>query len=159
MIAAAIWSGGYGIELLLEDIDDKLLLVPLEYVGITTVPVLWFITAARLTGRIRTVSIRFLLIVLVIPAITIILTATNSSHNLMRHDAHVVGEAGSVSVIFDRGVWFWVSWIYSYTAFIAGFGFLLYRTFTESSMFRNQMIATIVAGTIPLAANLLSLPT
>jgi hypothetical protein len=40
MIAAAIWSGGYGIELLLEDIDDKLLLVPLEYVGITTVPVL-----------------------------------------------------------------------------------------------------------------------
>ena len=74
----------------------------------------------------------------------------------MRHDAHVVGEAGSVSVIFDRGVWFWVSWIYSYTAFIAGFGFLLYSTFTESSMFRNQMIATIVAGTIPLAANLLS---
>lgn len=74
----------------------------------------------------------------------------------MWHDAHVVGEAGSVSVIFDRGVWFWVSWIYSYTAFIAGFGFLLYRTFTESSMFRNQMIATIVAGTIPLAANLLS---
>ncbi len=157
MIAAAIWSGGYGIEVLLEDIDDKLLLVPLEYVGITTVPVFWFITAAHLTGRIRTVSIRFLLIVLVVPTITVILTATNSSHNLMWQDAHVVGEAGSVSVIFDRGIWFWVSWIYSYTAFFAGFGFLLYRTFTESSMFRNQMIATIAAGIIPLAANLLFL--
>ena len=157
MIAAAIWSGGYGIEVLLEDLDDKLLLVPLEYVGITTVPVFWFITAAHLTGRIRTVSTRFLLVVLVIPAITISLTATNSSHNLMWQDARIVGEPGNMSVIFDRGAWFWVSWVYSYLAFFGGFGFLLYRAFTETSMFRSQMIATIAAGTIPLAANLLFL--
>ena len=39
MIAAAIWSGGYGIEVLLDRLDDKLLLVPIQYVGITTVPV------------------------------------------------------------------------------------------------------------------------
>ncbi|MBT3995246.1 MAG: response regulator [Chloroflexi bacterium] len=157
MIAAAIWSGGYAIEVLLDDIDDKLLLIPLQYVGITTVPIFWFITAAHLTGRIRTVSIRLILSLLVIPATTVILTATNSSHHLMWNDAQVVGDTGSVSVIFDRGVWFWVSWVYSYVAFFGGFGFLLYRTFTESSMFRNQMIATIAAGIIPLAANLLFL--
>ncbi|MBT4126163.1 MAG: response regulator [Chloroflexi bacterium] len=157
MIAAAIWSGGYAIEVLLEDIDDKLLLVPLEYVGISTVPVFWFITAAHLTGRIRTVSSRFLITLLVIPAITVVLTATNGSHNLMWHDAQIVGDTGSVSVVFDRGAWFWVSWVYSYLAFFGGFGFLLYRAFTETSMFRNQMIATIAAGTIPLAANLLFL--
>lgn len=157
MIAAAIWSGGYGIEVLLEDIEDKLLLVPLEYVGITTVPVFWFITAAHLTGRIRTVSLRLLLMLLVIPVITVTLTATNSSHHLMWHDAIVVGDTGSVSVIFDRGTWFWISWIYSYLAFFGGFGFLLYRAFTETSMFRSQMIATLLAGTIPLAANLLFL--
>jgi PAS domain S-box-containing protein len=157
MIAAAIWSGGYGIEVLLDGIDDKLLLVPLQYVGITTVPVFWFVTAAHLTGRIRTVSPRLLIGLLIIPTITVFLTATNSSHNLMWHDAYVVGDAGSVSVIFDRGGWFWVSWIYSYLAFFAGFGFLLYRAFTEASMFRSQMIATIAAGTIPLAANLLFL--
>ena len=62
MIAAAIWSGGYGIEVLLEDIDAKLLLVPIEYVGISTVPVFWFVTAAHLTGRIRSVTPRLLLI-------------------------------------------------------------------------------------------------
>jgi signal transduction histidine kinase/PAS domain-containing protein/ActR/RegA family two-component response regulator len=157
MIAAAIWSGGYGIEVLLEDIEDKLLLVPLEYVGITTVPVFWFITAAHLTGRIRTVSARLLLMVLVIPFITITLTATNGAHHLMWRDAVVVGEPGSVSVVFDRGIWFWISWVYSYVAFFGGFGFLLYRAFTETSMFRSQMIATILAGTIPLAANLLFL--
>ena len=60
MIAAAIWSGGYGIEVLLERLDDKLILVPIEYVGISTVPVFWFITAAHLTGRIRTVTPRLL---------------------------------------------------------------------------------------------------
>ncbi|NQW19862.1 MAG: response regulator [Chloroflexi bacterium] len=157
MIAAAIWSGGYGIEVLLENLDDKLLLVPLEYVGITTVPVFFFITAAHLTGRIRTVSLRFLITVLVIPAITVVLTATNSSHNLMWHDAHVVGEPGNISIIFDRGAWFWISWVYSYAAFFSGFGFLLYRAFTETSLFRSQMIAAIAAGTIPLAANLLFL--
>ncbi len=157
MIAAAIWSGGYGIEVLIEDIDNKLLLVPLEYVGISTVPVFWFIMAAHLTGRIRTISPRFLITVLVIPAITVTLAATNSTHNLMWHDAQIVGETGSYSVVFERGVWFWVSWIYSYTAFFGGFGFLLYRAFAETSMFRSQMIATIIAGTIPLAANLLFL--
>ena len=156
-IAAAIWSGGYGIEVLLEHLDNKLLLVPLEYVGISTVPVFWFITAAHLTGRIRTVSPRLLLILLVVPMITVTLTATNSSHNLMWHDAMMVGDPGSVSVIFERGPWFWVSWIYSYLAFFAGFGFLLYRAFTETSMFRSQMIATLAAGIIPLAANLLFL--
>ena len=157
MIAAAIWSGGYGIEVLLDDIDDKLLLVPLEYVGISTVPVFWFITAAHLTGRVRTVTPRFFIGLLIIPFITVTLTATNSSHNLMWIDAYVVGEANSVSVIFERGTWFWVSWIYSYLTFFGGFGFLLYRAFTETSMFRSQMIATLVAGTIPLAANLLFL--
>lgn len=157
MIAAAIWSGGYGIEVLLDDLDDKLLLVPLEYVGISTVPVFWFITAAHLTGRIRTVSPRLLALVLIVPVITVTLTATNGSHNLMWHDARIIGEPGSVTVLFDRGTWFWISWIYSYVAFFGGFGFLLYRAFTETSMFRNQMLATIAAGTIPLAANLLFL--
>lgn len=157
MIAAAIWSGGYGIEVLLDDIEDKLLLVPLEYVGISTVPVFWFITAAHLTGRVRTVSPRLLITLLIIPIITVSLTATNGSHNLMWHDARTVGETGNVSVIFDRGAWFWVSWVYSYLAFFGGFGFLLYRAFTETSMFRSQMITTIVAGTIPLAANLIFL--
>ena len=157
MIAAAIWSGGYGIEVLIEDIDDKLLLVPIEYVGISTVPVFWFITAAHLTGRIRSVTPRLLVLLLVIPAITVALTATNSSHNLMWTDARLIGETGNLSVEFDRGAWFWISWLYSYLAFFAGFGFLLYRAFTEKSMFRSQMIATILAGTIPLAANLLFL--
>ena len=157
MIAAAIWSGGYGIEVLLEDIDDKLLLVPIEYVGISTVPVFWFLTAAHLTGRIRNVTPRLLVILLVIPMITVALAATNSSHNLMWTNAYVVGDSGNVSVEFDRGIWFWISWLYSYLAFFAGFGFLLYRAFAEKSMFRSQMIATILAGTIPLAANLLFL--
>ncbi len=157
MIAAAIWSGGYGIEVLLDGIEDKLLLVPLEYVGISTVPVFWFITAAHLTGRIRTVTPQFLLSLLIIPAITITLTATNAAHGLMWRDAQLVGDSDSISIVFDRGPWFWVSWVYSYLAFFGGFGFLLYRAFTESSMFRNQMLATIAAGTIPLAANLLFL--
>jgi signal transduction histidine kinase/PAS domain-containing protein len=157
MIAAAIWSGGYGIEVLLDGIDDKLLLVPIEYVGITTVPIFWFLTAAHLTGRIREVSPRLLLVVLVVPAITVALVATNSSHDLMWKDAYVVGDTGSVSVIFERGTWFWISWFYSYLAFFSGFGFLLYRAFTETSMFRSQMITTLLAGTIPLGANLLFL--
>ena len=75
----------------------------------------------------------------------------------MWRDAQIVGDTGSISVVFDRGVWFWVSWVYSYLAFFGGFGFLLYRAFAETSMFRSQMIATILAGTIPLAANLLFL--
>ncbi len=157
MIAAAIWSGGYGIEVLLEHIDDKLLLVPIQYVGITTVPVFWFITAAHVTGRIRIITPRLMLAVLLVPAITVVLTSTNSSHNLMWTDAYIVGESGNDSLIFERGPWFWFSWIYSYLAFFAGFGFLLYRAFTESSMFRNQMVGMLIAGTIPLGANLLFL--
>ena len=98
MIAAAIWSGGYGIEVLLEDIDTKLLLVQIEYVGISTVPAFWFITAAHLTSRIRSVTPRLLLIVLTIPMITIALAAINSSHNLMWNDAYIVGESGQRTV-------------------------------------------------------------
>ncbi|MCH2514573.1 MAG: hypothetical protein MK134_03205 [Dehalococcoidia bacterium] len=157
IIAAAIWSGGYGIEVLLDRLDDKLLLVPIQYVGITTVPVFWFFTAAQLTGRIRTITPRLLASALVIPVITVSLTATNSSHHLMWEDAAIVGETGSMSLEFVRGPWFWFSWFYSYLAFFAGFEFLLYRAFAETSMFRSQMIATIVAGTIPLEANLLFL--
>ena len=157
MTAAAIWSGGYGIEVLLDRLDDKLLLVPIQYVGSTTVPVVWFFTAAQLAGRTRTITPRLLASALVIPVITVSLTATNSSHHLMWEDAAIVVETGSMSLEFVRGPWFWFSWFYSYLAFFAGFGLLLYRAFAETSMFRSQMIATIVAGTIPLGANLLFL--
>ena len=157
MTAAAIWSGGYGIEVLLDRLDDRLLLVPIQYVGITTVPVFWFFTAAQLAGRTRTITPRLLASALVIPVITVSLTATNSSHHLMWEDAAIVVETGSMSLEFVRGPWFWFSWFYSYLAFFAGFGLLLYRAFAETSMFRSQMIATIVAGTIPLGANLLFL--
>ena len=103
MTAAAIWSGGYGIEVLLDRLDDKLLLVPIQYVGITTVPVFWFFTAAQLTGRIRTITPRLLASALVIPVITVSLTATNSSHHLMWEDAAIVVETGSMSLEFVRG--------------------------------------------------------
>lgn len=157
MIAAAIWSAGYGIEVLLDDLGDKLLLVPIQYVGISTVPVFWFVTAAQLTGRIHLATPRLLIAMLVIPVITVTLTTTNSSHDLMWRDATIVGEPGSATVVFARGSWFWINWAYSYFAFFAAFGFLLYRAFAETSMFRSQMIAAIVAGTIPLVANLLFL--
>lgn len=157
MTAAAIWSGGYGFEVLLNTVDDKLLLIPFEYVGISTVPVFWFLMAAHLTGRINAITPRLLIVVMIVPVITVTLAATNSTHHLMWKDAYIIGDPGSISIEFIRGSWFWAQWIYSYLLFFAGFGFLLYRAFTETSMFRSQMIAALAAGLIPLSANLLFL--
>lgn len=155
MIAAAIWSSGYGIEVLLEQLDDKLVLVPLEYIGITTIPIFWLITAAHLTGRIDTLTPPFIGALFVIPAVTVVLAFTNDGHHLMWTDAALVGEPGSMSIEFTRGSWFWVSWTYSYLAFFTGFALLVVRAFGATSMFRRQMITAIVAGIIPLGANLL----
>jgi len=157
MIAAATWSIGYGFEVVVNDLDEKLRLIPIEYVGISTVPVFWFLTAAQLTGRIRQVKPQYVALVLIIPVITVVLTSTNSSHHLMWNKVELVGASEGISIVFERGTWFWVGWVYSYAMFFGSFGLLLYRAFTEVSMFRSQMVTTMAAGVIPLIANLVFL--
>ena len=86
MFALFIWSTAYGGELASLKLEGMLFWTVLEYLGIATVPVLWLILVLLYTGREESVTVRNVILLFIVPAVTIIMVGTNHNYCYCRHD-------------------------------------------------------------------------
>src|SRR5512146_741465 len=79
MMAAAVWSGGYALEIALPDPEVKLFWARFEYLGIVSIAPTWAIFCARYLDSPTWLSrsLRNELLLGVLPAITLVLVITN----------------------------------------------------------------------------------
>ncbi len=114
MAAVTLWTAGYAFELICVDLPANLILNTIEYMGIVTVPVAWLLLILCYTGRARYITRRNLALLSVVPAIVVLLVATNSYHYLYYSAIVPRTIAGSVVWVFLRGPLFWLHVAYSY---------------------------------------------
>ena len=77
MFSVAIWSLGYGLELLAPDLGGKLIWAKVEFFGISSVAVFLFSFSAAYTGRNKLLKVRNHILLGAIPVITILLSWAN----------------------------------------------------------------------------------
>jgi len=158
MAATAWWSAGNAAEDLAVGLSLKLVFANLEYLGITTIPVLWCALGWSLDRQERTGAAgRLSPVFWILPAITCILVWTDPVLGLVRHSFQLDSASGFTYIAKSFGPWFWVHSAYSYVMVIAGTVFLLRAVSAGTGTRRAQHIVLIVGSLLPVAANVLYL--
>lgn len=155
MLSNAIWSIGYGFELATSNLADAKLLIDIEYIGITTLPLYWLLFCLKLSGKEywykKTLNLSLLI---AITALTSVLVWTNDYHNL--HYKHyfmdTTGPFPMVSI--EPGIAYKLFTGYFYLLLAIG-SYLLISTFRKSDpIYKRQNYSIIIAALIPWVTNI-----
>lgn len=154
-IACGEWSLGYALEIAGADLPTKFFWGKSQYIGISTVPLLWVIFAsAHSTPGIR-ITRRHVLLLSIVPLITLLLAFTTEQHGLIWSGIRIqrVGTFSALEVA--HGFWFWLYVIYSYILLFVGTIFILRSFLRRKGLFRRQNILLLIAVLTPWLGNLL----
>src|SRR5690554_4338811 len=84
MAIGTLWSCANALELSAMTLEHKLFWASLQYIAYSLGPVAWFLTSCHFTGRAHWFTRKRTLILLVVPAITILLVWTDPWWGLVR---------------------------------------------------------------------------
>lgn len=147
----AIWSLGYGLELLSPDAPAKVVWLRLEYVAISGTYPLLLIFLIHYTGWGERLPIRRLIALLAIPAVTALLALTGKAQGLI-WKGYTLRTVGPLALfVFQRGLWFYIFLAYSVLV-LAVSAYLIVRAYVQSLGLRRRQMGIIGAGVaLPLA--------
>ncbi|MBN1287960.1 MAG: PAS domain-containing protein [Anaerolineae bacterium] len=156
-LSIIIYSLAYILELGSSSIPDILTWLKVEYIGITTEPVILLMLILTYTNRQRFLTPLTAAVSLVVPIATLLFAWTNESHGLIWQNMTLAPLGEQVAVDFIPGSWYWV-WVI-YTWVLAGLGAVLlaYTLPRVAGLHRKQLGVMLTGVLIPLAVYLVYL--
>ena len=154
MLSNAIWSVSYGLELGSNSFEQMKFLINIEYIGIVSLPVGWFLFCIELSGKNKWIhKSSNKILISAVPLVTLALLWTNSLHHL--HYSHLeVDNSGSFPMLkITPGISYYLFTFYFYILLGSG-TFMLIRKFRKSDIvYRKQNKVILIAATLPWLAN------
>lgn len=154
MFANSIWSIAYGLELASETIEQIKLLISIEYIGIATVPLLWFIFCLYFSGKecwikkpLNCTS------VITIPIITVLMVWTNASHQLHYKSLSISLEGPFPIANLEIGPWYLIFTTYFYFLLACGTFLIIKKFKTIDAIYRKQNYSILIAALVPWITN------
>lgn len=151
MLAMFVWCLGYVFEIAGTGLQTKLFWAKLEYLGIVTVPVAWVVFALRYSGWDKWLRPRNLALLAIIPALTVLMVATNEAHSLVW--SRTALDSSGTFLLVEYGRWFWVHWAYSYLLLASGTFLLVSMLLRSPQLYRRQGGAMLIAAAAPWVGN------
>lgn len=157
--ALAEWSLTYVLEMIAPTLEGKLFWVRFQYIGISLIPVGWLLFAQSYVGREDWLSRKRVMLLMVVPAITILMAFTNQWHGL-QWAKFSLNTAGPVQTFYadSYGLWWWVHLGYSYL--LLGWGTMVLIGGLRSSPqvyrpkeYRWQLVVLLSGVLLPWIAN------
>jgi signal transduction histidine kinase len=135
-------------------LESKLLWMDLGWIGVVAVPVAWVLFALEYTGHDQYVRTRYIALLSVVPAVTVVLALTGQYHSLLYVDIQGIGRSGIRQIRFGGG---WYGVIAGYTYLLGFLGMIpLFGLLTsDTPAFRGQGLALLVGMSAPWLTNVL----
>ena len=152
-LALAIWLMSYAGELAGATFDDKVIWAQAQYIGIVSVPVLWFLYALELRGRLRVITRGRMILLWIVPVLTLIMVMTTRWHGLHWKTIELTSSEQLSFLRVTYGLWFWIQAAYSYTILITSTVLLISYVSRSSDLYRDQAAMLLVASLLPWFAN------
>ena len=160
MTAISVWAFGASLEAAMGDLANKIMCAKFQYLGIVSVPLLWFLTAVEYSHAVQWINRPRIVLLWVFPAVTVVIAATNEWHGLLWRNI-VSGPPVSVMLsngpfpIYEYGIWFWLVFTFSYVLLLVA-TFLMVKTALRSrDLYRSQAAALIIGAALPWVGNLI----
>ena len=155
MLAVAVWSLGYALELASADLSAKLFWAKGQYLGIVTIPVAWLAFVLQYTGRARWLTRRNLFLLAIVPVVTLLLAWTNELHQLIWTSIRLESSGSFSILVLAHGPMFGGIVAYSYLSLLLGSALLFLALFGAPRLYRGQVIAGLIAVLAPWVGNAL----
>ena len=152
-VGIAVWAGGYALEFLRPELDQKLFWGKVQYLGIVLVPVAWLAFALQYSNRVTSWSKRNLVLLAIEPVIILALIWNPRTTGLIWSSVRLDSGGAFPIVVFERGPWFWVHVVFSYVLFAIATVVLMGLLVRSQRLYRKQVIAVLVAATMPYMGN------
>ncbi len=157
MGAVCMWAFLSIFEVISYDLPIKQFSGNLKYLFIVTIPVAWFTFSLYYANRVRRMKPEHLALLSIVPALTVLLTATNGLHHLMFQNIQWHRSNNLILPVRQFGFWFWVHTVYSYGLLFLGFLFLARSTVDSQRLYRSQGVSLLIAALAPWLCNMLFL--
>jgi signal transduction histidine kinase len=154
MVAVGGWCLTSAFHTISTSLETKVVWAKVQYLFVASAPVFWLLFTAGYAGVAWSTSVRIRRALWVVPAVTIVMAATNEWHRAIWPVVSIEPNGGT---IYAHGWWFWVAVLFNYALMGTG-TVLLARSLRRSPPpFQTQLLAFIVAAVIPWAGNLIYL--
>jgi len=156
MCGVVVWTLGYALQMASVDPGAVFFWSGVQFMGVLTVPTLWFVFALRYTGRaVALHGWRYGL--LPVPIATATMVWTNPYHHFFWLRLRPIQYPDFLVTEFDYGTGFWLHATYSYVLLLAGTVILLRALFRSPPGYRPQLGAALIGAAAPWLANALSI--
>lgn len=149
------WCGFYTLEAVVPALGAKMVFAQLEYLGIVTVPVFWFLFSLRYTGRDEWLKRKLVALLSLVPILTLILVATNGLHHLVWSSVRSDPTGPFPALLIGHGPYFWLHLAYSYLLILGATGTLVWSVVRYPKNYQHQAVLITAGAIVPWAANLL----
>ncbi|MFB6123069.1 MAG: histidine kinase N-terminal 7TM domain-containing protein [Haloferacaceae archaeon] len=156
LVGQSWWSTCIVFKLQATTFDAKLLWTDLAWIGVVVIPVAWFLFALEYTGHDQYVRPRYVALLSVVPAITVVLALTSQFHHLL-YVRPLGVETNGVVQLEQGGAWYWVIAGYTYLLGLFGIVPLAGLLTSDATTFRGQGATLLVGLLAPWVTNVLFL--
>ena len=156
-LAIMVWSFGYALEIAGTNLSTKIFWGKVQYIGIVSVPLLWFIFAYNHAHRERPMTQRAMWLAAIVPGLTLVLAFTTDLHGLIWKEIGLKTAADFSALQVSYGPWFWIHSAYSYALLLIGTIYIVQSVRYMWGPYRGQAIALLVAVIVPWVGNALYL--
>jgi PAS domain S-box-containing protein len=157
LVAAAVWMGFYALELLTADLGLMMTWIRMEYLGILTLPALYFLFVLSYSGYANWITWRLVVGIFVVPVLQIIMVWTNDLHHLqwVWVDTQIIDGL----IFFERefGPGFAVGTAYQYLLILGGTVVLTALIIRTPTLYRGRIYPLIAIAAFVLGGNLVSI--
>jgi len=153
MVGIAIWCTGYAMELLYNDLQQKILWAKIQYFGIVVIPATWLLLIMQYVGKERWVNKKTILLLSIEPLITLYLLW--SRQNLIWEKINVIDYGVYSLLSFEYGAWAIVHAVYSYLLILFAISILFQVLLYAPYIYRKQVILLLIAVFAPIFGNML----
>jgi len=116
----------------------KVIFDKVAFLGVAAIPVLWFLTALKISNKSENINLKNISLISILPAIILILTFTNEFHGLMWKRVYL-SDIKPFMLIKEYNVLFWVFVLYVVIVGIFGLILILRTILKEKYYYREHL--------------------
>jgi diguanylate cyclase (GGDEF)-like protein/PAS domain S-box-containing protein len=113
----------------------KVIFEKISFIGIAALPVLWFLTALKMSNRREHINYKTINLISIIPGSAAILAFTNEFHNLIWKGFYL-SDSEPIVLMEDYGIFFWIFVAFSIAISVFAL-FLVSRSFSKAKYYYN----------------------
>lgn len=154
-LTGSLYAVLYGAEIAQTTLVGKLLWIRIQHAVLPFFPLFGFLFSLQYSGYIRKFGNVFTVLLFIVPCLTLIISQTNESHNLMYSNPTILQGEFFYYIEYDPGIWYSIQEFFDVIMMIGTLAVFVAMYLKSGAVFNSQLKVMIAALLLPFSAFLL----